>query len=110
MSSERESSEPGALPPDLWERICNVLDRVLDADPETQAGVLAEACQTEGVPLTDAARYLEAARIDSDFLTHLPHDVIAGALQSCRRESLTPGNVFGTYEVVAAIGTGGMGE
>jgi serine/threonine protein kinase len=111
MSSEHQSSDRNRLTSDEWRRICAVLDRVLDSEPSDPRSIVEAACRAEGVAITDAIRYLEAAREDASFLKRLDPGLITAALGSgTDRRSLSAATRLGHYEVLAAIGAGGMAE
>ena len=109
-----KNGDAGALNPESWHRIGAVLDRVSAADPRQQADALAEACRIEGVSPQDVAPYLAAEREGTSLPDRLAPEVIDRALREFSTQNpanaLPPGTRIGSYEVVTALGAGGMGE
>ena len=109
-----KSGDVGALNPESWRRIGAVLDRVSAADPRLQPDALAEACRIEGVSPQDVAPYLAAERDGTLLPDRLAPEVIDQALREFSTKNpanaLAPGTRIGSYEVVTALGSGGMGE
>ena len=109
-----KSADAGALNPESWRRIGAVLDRVSAVDPRLQADALAEACRIEGVSPEDVAPYLAAERDGPLLPDRLAPEVIDQALREFSMQNpptaLPPGTRIGSYEVVAVLGAGGMGE
>ena len=102
------------LDPESWRRIGAVLDRVSVVDPRLQADALAEACRIENISPADVAPFLAAEREG----TSLPDRVAPEVIDEAMREfstahsapALSPGTRIGSYEVITALGAGGMGE
>jgi Tol biopolymer transport system component len=111
MASGDEPVKHSSMTEERWQRICRVLDRVLDAGPAVRDAAFAEACRTESVSPDEAARFVRATRYDPEFLKQLPPALVTAALEPlANRPSLPTGVRLGPYEVIALIGTGGMGE
>ena len=99
------------MTPELWKRICVVLDRVLDAEPSEQDAVFQAACRAEGVAADEVVRFVAATNPDPEFLEQLPAALVTRALTPLsERLPLPAGTRLGDYELIAPIGEGGMGE
>jgi eukaryotic-like serine/threonine-protein kinase len=109
-----KNGDASSLNPESWRRIGAVLDRVSALDPRLQPDALAEACRIEGVPIQDVEPYLAAERSATSLPDRLSPDVVDRALQEFLTENAAPafppGTRIGSYEVVAGLGAGGMGE
>jgi Tol biopolymer transport system component/tRNA A-37 threonylcarbamoyl transferase component Bud32 len=110
------ADEREPLSPDLWRRIGAVLDRLSDTNLDVQPGATEEACRTEGVPREIVEPFLATQRRLDDFPEQVEAAVLHQALQahalsgSTTAATLEPGTRLGAYEIVALLGTGGMGD
>ena len=104
------------LSPDVWRRIGAVLDRLGDTDGDLQPDAVDEACRSEGVPREVVGPFLAAQCRSGAFPEHVDSGVLHQALQahalagSRSPATLEPGARLATYEIVALLGTGGMGD
>jgi len=109
-----KNGDAGSLNPESWRRIGAVLDRVSALDLRLQPGALVEACRIEGVSVQDVEPYLAAERSGTSLPDRLSPEVVDRALREFSTEhaaaALPPGTRIGSYEVVAGLGVGGMGE
>ena len=104
------------LSPAKWRRIGAVLDRLRDVDVDRQPNAVDEACVAEGVPRDIVEPFLAAQRRSEDFPEQIDARVVHDALQahalggSMTATTLAPGTRLGAYEIIALLGTGGMGD
>lgn len=111
-----EPDEREPLSRDVWRRIGAVLDRLGDTDGDPQPDAVDEACRTEGVPREIVEPFLAAQCRSGAFPEHVDSGVLHQALQAHAlagapgAAALEPGARLATYEIVALLGTGGMGD
>ncbi len=100
--------------PDSWRRIGAVLDRLSDVDLRLDPVAVAEACQAEGISPEEIQPYLDGARRAVTLPEELDPAVLDAAVRALAVEStgrsLVEGERLGPYEVVARLGSGGMGD
>jgi serine/threonine-protein kinase len=98
---------------DTWQRIEEILDRALDAEPTERESVVRAACGDDQALLDRVLTLLSAAEASGPLDT--PVHEIAGSLAASAGESLAlhaaiEGRVIGAWRVREEIGAGGMGR
>ena len=98
---------------DDWQRIEEILDRVLDADPAEREPIVREACGDDEELLRRVRELLNAAEASGPLDTPVHH--VAGSLAAEAGESLAlqgaiEGRMIGPWRVREEIGAGGMGR
>ena len=101
---------PEPLDPQSWNRLDDLFQRAFDLPPERRGQLLDEACKDDPV----LRRKVEAMLAVADE----PADRLAASVESAARvlvappssDSLAQGSVFGHYEIVSLVGSGGMGR
>ena len=94
-----------------WQRMKGVLTGALAIPPSERAAFLAGACPDE-----EMRRRAESLLVDADsaaaFLETPALEAAAAILEASAKHApaLTPGQRLGRYEILLALGTGGMGE
>jgi serine/threonine protein kinase len=98
--------------PESWRRICAVLDRVTAVDVRSRAESLADACAAEGISVEDVRPYLDAGHEAARWPEQIDPALVGEVLRDFAGTGLplAPGDRLGPYEVIALVGTGGMGE
>src|ERR1051325_11790366 len=107
------ADERNRLSPDLWKRIGAVLDRLSDTNLDLQPGAVDDACRIENVSREIVEPFLAADRRCNDFPEQVDAIVLHRALapfESTAAATLDAGTRLGAYEIVALLGTGGMGD
>ena len=90
--------------------IRDVFDRAASLPPKERGAFLARACGTNEALRHEVERLLAAdTRPGSAFDTEPGSDPATGSIAAAAM-SLQPGTRLGPYEIVAALGAGGMGE
>ena len=104
------------LSPDVWRRVGAVLDRLSEVDTVRDAGALDEACRAEGVPRGIVEPFLTAHRLSEGLPEQVDATLLHQALQAHAlgaagaAATLEAGTRLGAYEIVALLGSGGMGD
>jgi tetratricopeptide (TPR) repeat protein/TolB-like protein len=98
-----------------WARVADVFDAALDRAPEERPRFLEQACQGDDDLRRDVERLIEADEDAGDFLASSAFRIESAEDGSRPGESadpcaLEPGDRLGRYEVIALVGSGGMGE
>ncbi len=93
---------------DRWRRLEGLFYKALDLDPAAREAFLDEGCAGDDALRNDLESLLASSDQPIEFLEKpiqdAAHQVVAKA------SLLAPGAQFGRYEVIAAVGAGGMGE
>ena len=95
------------MDPERWWRVKQLLHSVLECEPESREAFLHSACNGD-VDLRRVVERLLAKEAEADRFLETP--AIACAEVSQAATVLFPGREFGTFQIVSALGTGGMGE
>jgi eukaryotic-like serine/threonine-protein kinase len=102
------------LTSDEWRRICIVLDRLHDAQPESRDAMLEGACREQGLTVENVRPFVEAKDRSEALPEEIPFELIASALDVGAPETpvfrLDAGRKLGPYQIVASLAAGGMGE
>jgi len=88
------------MTPDVWQRVKEVLTGALEREPEDRPAYLDHACGEESVRREVESLLASIENEDSSFLQ--PY-----AVESC---ALNSGSLLGYYEILAPLGSGGMGD
>lgn len=101
---------------DQWRRVGAVLDRLSDTDLALHPESIDEACRTAGVSRDLVEPFIAAARHAIQWSERLDPVLLHEALSAhahggpTAAPPLESGTRLGVYEIVAAIGRGGMGD
>src|SRR5688572_21895668 len=102
------------LTSDEWRRIGVVLDRVNESRPELRDAMLEDACREQGLAVEDVRSFVDAEERSDALPDELPLELIANTFGDAAEADadfrLSAGQKLGPYEIVAALGAGGMGE
>lgn len=97
------------MTPERWREIDRICQDVLDRDPASRATFLDQACAGDVELRGEVESLLAAHQADDRFLESSALAVTARDLAN-DKPALVRGRRFGTYELVAPLGAGGMGE
>jgi serine/threonine protein kinase len=90
------------MTPERWEQVEQLFEAALEIEPSGRAAFLDRACQDYPELRSEVEQLLAADEITTGVLDEpLPH---------MEASSVAPGTRLGSYEILAAIGAGGMGE
>jgi eukaryotic-like serine/threonine-protein kinase len=92
-----------------WAKIDRLFDEAMECSPETRADFLANACAGDEELHHEVQSLLEAHSNSASFLSTLALDMAARQLAGAKQASLI-GKQLGSYQVIAVLGIGGMGE
>ena len=87
-----------------WERLKDLFQAALDRPPSARRGWLREQCPDDPSIVREAEALLDAHETAAAFLEQ-PAQIDPADL-----DTLAPGTRLGSYEIVAPLGAGGMGE
>jgi len=93
------------MPDDNWQKVREVFDAALQRPPARRAEFVREACGGDGALLAEVTSLLASLDGGEEFL-----ETPAVGLVAISGNSLDQGQKLGHYEIVRAIGAGGMGE
>jgi eukaryotic-like serine/threonine-protein kinase len=97
------------MDPERWAKIDRLFDEAIDRSPESRADFLADACAGDEELRREVQSLLDAHSNSASFLSTLALDMAARQLAGETRTSLI-GKQLGSYQVIAVLGIGGMGE
>jgi Tol biopolymer transport system component/predicted Ser/Thr protein kinase len=95
--------------PERWQRIDEVLEAALERGPTRWAAFLDEACAEDEELRREVESLLRAHEQAGSFIEGPPAEA-AGELLGGNDAGLLVGRKLGHYEIIALLGTGGMGE
>ena len=97
-------------PADRWKQIEALFHESLELDPEARAVFLGERCDADAGLKKEVQTLLESAAEPMDFLqqpvVNAAHDLVARGAA----ELLSPGTQIDHYQIIALVGSGGMGQ
>jgi serine/threonine protein kinase/tetratricopeptide (TPR) repeat protein len=95
-----EAEGSAQVTPDVWQRVKEVLAGALEREPGDRPAYLDHACKEQSLRKEVESLIATHEKGDSGFLEPSPME--SGALDS--------GAMLGSYEILAPLGSGGMGE
>src|SRR2546426_12529824 len=102
------------MEPERWKRVDHLLQSVLQQPPDRRETFLREACGGDEALRREVESLLQSQQEAGSFLDNPAMDVAARAMvgDSAPKPSLSlpAGTRLGSYEIVAQLGVGGMGE
>jgi serine/threonine protein kinase len=117
MALSTTQRERGELTPERWQQISRIFNAALSLDDEERAAYVEDKCGVDQ-SLKSEVKKLIAAHGDATaerFIDGMAAEAAAPLLLNVEdleppRQVLTPGQQFGSYEILDALGAGGMGE
>ncbi len=100
------------MSPEQWKKIDELLDAALDLPPERHAAYLDEVCAGDEELRRELASLLAAHEKAGSFIETPPAQGISTVFseRGLDQNQTLVGHTLGHYELVALIGSGGMGE
>ena len=95
------------MTPERWQQIKALLEAALDRESHEQAAFLDEACAGDADLRAQVHALLDSHARAGDFIEAPAYEVMA---RSLNEKDLPAGRVVGPYEIVATLGSGGMGD
>jgi serine/threonine-protein kinase len=96
------------MTPERWQRIKSLLESVLEREPQERAVFLKQACADDPALQSEVESLIASHEQAGGFIELPAFELMAESL-GVRSESLV-GRSFGPYQIISAIGSGGMGE
>ena len=96
------------MTPERYQKLVDLFHAALELEPEARPAFLAQTCSDEELRQEVEAMLARDAKSDG-FLDRPPDDLAASAMRAGPNGSLI-GRRFLSYEMVALLGAGGMGE
>ena len=91
------------MTPERWDRVKQVFEAALELEPASRTAFFDSACQGDSELRAEVERLLAENDIAGSFLEK-------PLLPRTNPRPLAPGTRLGPYEILSAIGAGGMGE
>jgi serine/threonine protein kinase/Tol biopolymer transport system component/Tfp pilus assembly protein PilF len=95
--------------PERWQQLKALIDSALELNPDDRAVFLAEACGGDEALRADLESLLLHEEQASSFIEQPAFGVMAETLTNAQVTSML-GRTLGRYRIIAALGSGGMGE
>ena len=96
--------------PERWKQIDDLLDAILELEPEKRAEYLKDACAGDEELKKAVEKLLDFDRKEETFIDSPALQAAAEFLVEPSTSRLTPGQSIGPYKILSLLGTGGMGE
>jgi serine/threonine protein kinase len=101
--------ESTVVSPERWKDLEELLEQVLNVEPQDRRALLDQACSHDPALKADVEAMLQATDEHSGFLREPALDYVAPLVdQLSRAESLRAGTRLGRYEIQRQLGRGGM--
>ena len=97
------------MTPERWQKVERIYQAALDHDPSARSAFLDQSCAGDAELRREVVSLLEAHKPDDPFLESPAVEVAARALAD-EAPRLARGQRLGSYELIAPLGAGGMGE
>ena len=95
------------MTPERWQHIKALLESALERDLHEQAAFLDEACAGDAALRAEVEALIDSHARAGNFIELPAYEVMAGSLTE---SDLVPGGEIGPYQILARVGSGGMGD
>ena len=104
---------------DRWKQVDNLLQAALERPPDERDAFLRHACAGDAALEREVRSLLRSQQQAGSFLDSPAMELAAApwpgskakaCRKTCQSRGMAPGTKLGSYEIVAALGAGGMGE
>ncbi|MEK6279919.1 MAG: protein kinase [Acidobacteriota bacterium] len=109
MAPSGNQQEEWVVTPERWQHLKALLHSALERQPDERAAFLAEACGDDEALREDLQSFLVHEEQASSFIEQPAFGVMAATLTNEPAASML-GRTLGRYRIIAALGSGGMGE
>jgi serine/threonine protein kinase/Tol biopolymer transport system component len=96
------------MTPERWQQVKHIFNAAIEQDPMFRPAFLAEACGADADLRSEVESLISSHEEGGSFIDSPAFE--AAGLFAEETTELRPGQLLGSYEVVAPIGAGGMGE
>ena len=96
------------MTPERWQQVKHIFNAAIEQEPKFRPAFLAEACGADAELRSEVESLISSHEEGGSFIDSPAFE--AAGLFADEPAALQPGQRLGSYEVVAPIGAGGMGE
>src|SRR5262245_16360145 len=93
-----------------WKKIDELLDVVLELEPDKRSAFLEQACAGDEDLKTAVEKLIALDQEEEHFMDSPAMQAASEFLVDTPRSRLSPGESIGPYKIVSLVGSGGMGE
>lgn len=95
---------------DRWQRLEGLFYEALELEPDARKAFLQERCAGNDALRAEVESLLASADQPLDFFQKPVRDAALNVVSTGQAPALKPGDHFGRYQIMAAVGAGGMGQ